>query len=184
MLKRLLVVLWGISAVICQAATVSPDWDAQRIRSARPASASAIEFSYQKEVRFKDGTVETENGKVTLASDFAYIEAAGARHLDDFALCRTMSWQASGTEFSNDSCFVSPAFRILELKNRRYLQLLLDAATGDKKSAQETKLASYWPEQELAVVDTTSIPLMRSQTGDQVVWSVGHGSGCHLKPCG
>ncbi|WKL55825.1 hypothetical protein Q1W73_08900 [Asticcacaulis sp. ZE23SCel15] len=174
MLKRLFVVLWGISAVICQAETVSPDWDAQRIRNARPASAEAIEFSYQKEIRFKDGTVETENGKVTLASDFTYTEAADARHLDDFSLCRTMSWKASGTEFNNDSCFVSPAFRILELKNRRYLQSLLDAATGDKKSAQEAKLASYWPEQELAVMDKTSLPLTRKRAADKTVWSVGN----------
>ncbi|MDC7675746.1 hypothetical protein [Asticcacaulis machinosus] len=172
MLKRLLVVLWGISAVICQAATVSPDWDAPRIRGARSAEAPTIEFSYQKEVRFKDGAVQTESGKVTLASDFIYVEAADARYLDDFALCRTMTWKATDTEFNNDSCFVSPAFRILELKNRRYLQSLLNMATGDKKSAQETKLASYWPEQELAVVDKTSLPLVQSQAGEQIVWSV------------
>lgn len=109
-----------------------------------------------------------------LGSDFTYVEVLNSRHLEDFALCRTLNWTATGSEFNNDSCFVSPAFRALELTNRRYLQALLDKATGDKTSAQEARLAAYWPEQELAVVDKASIPLTSRMVADKTVWLVGN----------
>ena len=159
--------LWlAVSALACNAQTlpvVSPASGSDPILASRPpATANALVFTYTRTVTAQGKPVTSETGTVTLGADFTAIEQGTDHVLDDFALCRVLSWKTGESALDNQSCFFMPAFRLSELHNRQAMNRIL-AAAMDKKTAPAS-FAPYWAEQELSIQDDASDPL-KPQTG-------------------
>jgi len=132
---------------------------AARFLAARPPSTSNdLVFTYTKTVTSKGKPVSTETGTVTLGADFTAIDQASDHTLDDFTLCRVLTWKTGKSELDNQSCFFWPAFRLSEFYNRQAMNRLLTGASNDKTKLPENVIP-YWVEQELAVQDKPSDPL-------------------------
>ncbi len=165
MLKRIIV---GVALTLAASAfatgalalqPVSPTAGSDQILAARASlSSNALVFSYTKTVTAKDKPASTETGTVTLGSDFTAIDQASNHTLDDFTLCRVLTWKAGTPVLDNQSCFFFPAFRLAELHNRQALNRMLGAAIDDKGKTPKS-FAPYWAEQELSVQDEPADPL-------------------------
>ena len=143
---------------VSAAPLVSPTAGSDQIRAARTVSAADdLVFTYTRTVTAKGRPVSADTGTVILGADFTAIDQAADHTLDDFALCRVLSWKTGATDVDNQSCFYMPAFRLAELSNRQALNRMLTGAMESKKVPES--LAPYWAEQELSVQDAPTDPL-------------------------
>ncbi|MDV6330125.1 hypothetical protein [Asticcacaulis sp. 201] len=135
---------------------MSPAAGSDQILAARSLLASeALVFNFTQTVKSNGKLVSTQTGTVTLGSDFNVIEQGQEHTLDDFTLCRVLTWKTAQPKLDNQSCFFGPAFRLAELYNRQGLHRMLAAAV-DNKTKKPENLEPYWAEQELAVQDKPS----------------------------
>lgn len=152
----------------------TPDWNSDQVRAARSTSpANALVIEYKREITSAGAAPQVQSGSVTLAGDFVEVSSQDGHALDDFALCRSLTWRAGDAAFANESCYAAPAFRLAELANRRMLRAVLEAAKGT--AAKMSDLAApYWAEQELAVQDAITDPLVASRTAQGTQWRLGN----------
>lgn len=173
MLKHLMMIaVLAAMPLAAHAVQPTPDWGSDRILTERPtASQDAIVVSYTRTIREDSGTETTQTGTVTLASDFVDVTTGDDHWLDDFALCRSLAWTTGKSQIDNASCYAAPAFRLIELGNRKTLNGMLREAASKKPVS--TDLANYWPEQELAIQYKPADPLTRRTQPDETQWRLG-----------
>jgi hypothetical protein len=161
--------LLAASALAGQALALAPQSPAagsDDIRAARASAAvDALVFSYTRTVTRQGKPEVAESGTVTLGGDFTAIDQAAEHTLDDFALCRVLTWKTGAPDLDNQSCFWWPAFRLGELHNRQALNRILTASFKDKVP---DNLDPYWSEQELFIQDDPTAPL-KAHTGAAAV---------------
>jgi hypothetical protein len=172
------VLLWfGLlsSAAMAAPPTVpGPHWGSDQVRSVRSsAPVDALVIDFRREVAENGSPPKGESGSATLAADFIVTVTGDAHALDDFALCRSMAWHAGDAAFTNESCYALPGFRLAELANRRYLRDVLGVASKDAARKLGAADSFYWTEQDLAIQDQPSDPLVAAQTAQGTEWRLG-----------
>lgn len=141
-----------------------PEWTSAQVRASRPAAPEqALVFDLRTETHGADGPVRVETATVTLTPSFTYVAAGRERILDDYALCRILTWSDGAPGFHNTSCYAQPAFASFELVNRARLHGIL-ARAGPAAEAEVADLAPYWSEAELSFQTTTQAPLALTRT--------------------
>ena len=161
---------------LAAAPSMSPAAGFDAIRAARTqVEVDTFRFDYRIEVRTTGKADTGDSGGVTVADDFVAVSNKSATRLDDYRLCRMLSWSPGGP-MANQSCYAGPAFRQQELANRRGLRAMLeDAARRSKGATVPPALQNpYWAEQELAVAEPTSEPLAPTKSADGVAWRLGN----------
>ena len=96
-----------------------PEWTSAQVRAARTtAPEEALVFDLRTKAHGANGLVRVETATITLTPSFTYVEAGRERTLDDYALCRILTWSDGVPVFHSTSCYAQPAFATLELINR------------------------------------------------------------------
>ncbi len=153
----------------------TPDQGSDQVRAARStAQTGALVIQYKREITAAGASPQVVSGAITLAGDFVEVTASTGHALDDFTLCRSLTWRAGDTAFANESCYAGPAFRLAELANRRLLRAVLDRAALGSGTKSGELAAPYWAEQELAVQDAVSDPLVVSRRAQGNEWRLGN----------
>ncbi len=151
-------------------AFVSPDWDSDRIRAARDVlGIDATIFKFQAEISSQSEDPFVTSGTVILGTDFINLAIDATHVLDDFRLCRTLRWSAAQNIVYNDSYFWEPAFRTMELANRRTIWEVW-RKSADKSPTSIPLDNPYWVEQELAAQLVNSTPLVSLKSSGYVNW--------------
>ncbi len=173
MLKHLMIIAaLAATPLSAHAVQPTPDWSSDRILAERPtASQDAIIAGYTQTIREASGTVTTKTGTITLAADFIDVTTGDDHWLDDFALCRSLAWTTGKSEIDNASCYALPAFRLLELANRKALNRMLRDAASEKPAP--AFLSNYWAEQVLAIQYKSADPLTRETESGETQWRLG-----------
>lgn len=172
-------VIWG-GDVIARIATssmpnafVSPDWGSERLRAERNVSAiDTTVIQCTRETRLQTGETSTTSGSIILASDFVFASIDGHNQLDDFSLGRTFTWRNGQDTIDNQSYFWQPAFRLIELSNRKILHDAVQVLRDNPEFPDQLN-DPFWAEQELGVQGKTSPRLVTSKDSDGVVWHLG-----------
>ncbi len=178
-------ILASAGAAFGQPPAVGPTWSSDQVRAARSvAPEQALAFDLRQETAQPGAPMKVETYHVVLAPDFNYVTSGATHTLDDFQLHRTFIWSDGGRGFANLNGHALPAFRVLELANRKVLEAILahtGATTG--KPLAPPNLDPYWREAELGVNETADTPLTprRNASGtdfllgsDPVVRTDGH----------
>ncbi|EGF90532.1 hypothetical protein ABI_35550 [Asticcacaulis biprosthecium C19] len=157
-----------MAPVTAAAFTIGPQSTSDEIRAVRPLRVPALRLSYTLD----QAGEAPQAGTVTLADDFTAVFDEDGIRVEDIAICRSLSWKVQAHAFDNDSCYAMPAFRIVELQNRRYLaSLMAEIKPSDGKSP--ANLAPYWAEQELAVQTDPVDHLVATEAETQIEWRLG-----------
>ena len=152
----------------------TPDWSSDQVRAARSTSPTdALIIDYKREVTAAGASSQVESGSITLARDFVEVASPIGYGLDDFALCRSLNWRDGDAAFANESCYAGPAVRLAELANRRVLRTVLETAMKGSPKHLGDMSSPYWAEQELAVQETASDPLVVSRKAQSTEWRLG-----------
>lgn len=146
--------------LIAGPALAQPQWSSDQIRAARPIGpVDGVAFDVRIETARGDAEPDILQAAVTLTATFDEMASPSGHSLDDYTLCRVLTWSA--TRMENESCYVSPAFRVFELGNRQVLaRVIPKAASG---TAYDTN--PYWDEAELGVAPADRLTVRRT---DQV----------------
>ncbi|MBW8880521.1 MAG: hypothetical protein JF615_03585 [Asticcacaulis sp.] len=165
-----ILLLWAPAVVAAPQPT--PDWGSDRVRAERPvAGQDSLVFDYIATAQPEQGEALARHGEAILAGDFNVYVTAGEYVLDDFRLCRVLSWREGQAELDNSSCYAAPALRVTEMLNRKQLDKLLTDAAPDKTTPGALDLA--WSEQELATQVRTADPLTAVVKDDETQYWLG-----------
>ena len=162
----MLVISAGAGGAFAQMPHVGPTWTSDRVRATRPAAPEpALAFDVRQVTTAADAPPKVETSHVLLAPDFTYIVNGKTHTLDDFRLGRTFTWSDGAETFVSVDGHALPAFRVLELANRKTIQAILErvqSTTGKTIGASDN--GPYWREAELGVTDASDAPLTPHRT--------------------
>lgn len=135
-------------------AQAMPYSTSDQIRAARPLGAQEALIIDLTFAGVAADPVE-KRARATLAQTFNHLEMDGTHQLDDYGLCRMLSWPDGGGVM-NMNCHAIPFFAFNELQNRLALTKMIASATSQKPAVEA---APYWSEAGLGVAPQDAKPL-------------------------
>jgi len=148
-------------------AQAMPYSSSDQIRAARPLGAQEA-LTIDLTLVGVGANPAEKRARATLAQTFNHVEMDGTHQLDDYALCRTLSWPEDGGVV-NMNCHAFPFFAFNELQNRLALAKVIVSA-GDKPTVE---VAPYWSETGLGVAAPGARPLQVQATQGGVQYLLG-----------
>ena len=159
-------VLLGAVPVFAEPVWVGPTWSSDQVRSARDgAPEPTLSFDLHTETASAGAAPRIETSHVVLAPDFDEVSTGATHVVDDFFLHRMFSWSDGAKSFNILDGHALPAFRVMELANRRAMAAMQNRlATASGKPISPSDNDPYWREAELGVSDPLDTPLALHKT--------------------